>query len=141
MRPFTMNKMRCPPSYFAFPLFTHLRKPSAVRKMASEKHPSCRHQSLLQTATTFEEVVNIITEGIQSKLSSLLAIPVENIDPSNSISSNGVDSLVATEFRTWLVKQLGAEIPLLDITGTGTITTLSAKIATVSKLVGFNTSH
>lgn len=130
-----------PPSYFAFPLFTHLRQPSAVRKMASEKHPSCRAQSLLQAATTLEEAVNIVTEGIQlSKLSSLLAIPVENIDPSKSISSNGVDSLVATEFRTWLVKELGAEIPLLDITGTGTITTLSAKIATVSKLVAFNSS-
>lgn len=77
--------------------------------MASEKHPPCRVQSLLQAATTLEEAVKIVTEGIQNKLSSLLAIPVE--DTSKSISSNGVDSLVATEFRTWLVKELGAESP------------------------------
>ncbi|KAJ6003088.1 hypothetical protein N7451_005635 [Penicillium sp. IBT 35674x] len=107
--------------------------------MISETNPSCRVQSLLQAATRTEEAVNMVTEGIQNKLSSLLATPVENIDPSKSIGSNDVDSLVAIEVRIWLVKDLGAEILLLDITGTGTITPLNAEIATVSKLVAFNT--
>ncbi|KAJ5813636.1 Lovastatin nonaketide synthase [Penicillium pulvis] len=53
-----------PPSYFAFLFFAHLRKPSTVRKMTSETNPSSRVQSLLQAATTLEEAVGIVTEGI-----------------------------------------------------------------------------
>jgi acyl carrier protein len=129
-----------PPSYLGFPIFTHLRKTKTSGAQNSEENPTYLVQSLLSAAPTLEEAVNVVSNGIRNKLASLLAIPVGNIDPSKSISSNGVDSLVAMEFRTWLVKDLGADIPLLEITGTGSITTISHKIASVSKLAQFSTA-
>ncbi|KAH8703346.1 iterative type I polyketide synthase [Talaromyces proteolyticus] len=126
------------PSYLNFPMFTHLRKTKVSSAQNSEENPTYLVQSLLIAATTLEEAVNVVSNGIRNKLASLLAIPVGNIDPSKSISSNGVDSLVAMEFRTWLVKDLCADIPLLEITGTASITTISHKIASVSKLAQFS---
>jgi hypothetical protein len=68
----------------------------------------------------------------------LLAAPVDNIEVTKSTSSNGVDSLVATEFRTWLVKNIYTDIPLLDITGTVSVLTPSDKIAHVTTLANFS---
>lgn len=122
------------PSYLHHPLFTHLCAASSTRSLTSEEDPSSV-QALLSTTTSLEEASAVVLNGIRAKLSLLLAIPQDNIDPGRSISSNGVDSLVAMEFRTYLAKDLGADIPLLDIMGTDSMTVLSQKIASLSKLV------
>ena len=130
-----------PPTYLNFPLFTHLRNAAALGGQDSDENPTYQIQALMSTATTFDEAANVVLNGICNKLSSMLATPVGNIDPAKSISSNGVDSLVAMEFRTWLVKDLGADIPLLELTGSSSITTLSQKAASLSKLAQFSSSE
>lgn len=127
-----------PPRYLSYPLFTHLRKASASKSGDSEENPTYLVHTQMSASTTLEEAANVVLNGIRSKLSSLLDTPADNIDLTKSISSNGVDSLVAMEFRTWLVKDLGADIPLLELTGTSSITTLSHKIASLSKLARFS---
>ena len=130
-----------PPSYIGYPLFTHLRSTAnASRSGTLEPDPAFAMQALLQAATTLEQAASIVSDGVRSKLSSLLAMAIENIDPSKSVSSNGVDSLVAMEFRAFLAKSLGADIPLLDIMGTASISDLSHKIASTSNLVQIQTS-
>lgn len=123
------------PTYLSYPLFTHLRTASSSRREVSEEDPSFLVQTQLRAATSLEEATAVAANGVRAKLSSLLAVPQDNIDPTKSISSNGVDSLVAMEFRTYLTKDLGADVPLLDIMGTSSIMVLSQKIASVSKLV------
>jgi acyl carrier protein len=127
-----------PPAYLNYPLFTHLRNASASKSEDSEENPTYLIHRLLSASTTAEEAANVVLNGIRDRLSSLLSTPAGNIDPSKSISSNGVDSLVVMEFRAWLVKDLGADIPLLELTGTSSITTLSHKIASLSKLTHFS---
>ncbi|KAH8588918.1 putative polyketide synthase [Bisporella sp. PMI_857] len=129
-----------PPTYLGYPLFRHLQNTSSLRAMSSENNPEYIVQELLSAATTIGGAVDVISNSIRTKLSDLLAIPADNIDPVRSISSNGVDSLVAMEFRTWLSKNLKAEIPLLEITGPNSITTLSEKIASISSLVSLSAS-
>lgn len=124
-----------PMTYLSYPLFTHLNTQSTSRSHNSEDDPMLMVQAQLGVATSMEEAAGIIATGIRNKLSLLLAIPVDNIDAAKSISSNGVDSLVAMEFRTWLAKDLAADIPLLDIMGTSSITAVSQKAAAISKLV------
>lgn len=48
--------------------------------------------------------------------------------------SNGIDSLVAVEFRIYFVKNLGTDIPPLVVMGIASTTTLSARITKASKL-------
>jgi acyl carrier protein len=124
-----------PPTYLSYPLFTQLRGITASRTGGSDNSSGFMVEALLNAATTLSEAAEIVTTAVCTKLSSLLAIPSENIDPNKSVSSNGVDSLVAMEFRTYLAKELKADIPVLDIMGTSSVTDLCRKIASISKAV------
>lgn len=75
----------------------------------------------------------IVLNGFRLKLTKLVSMAADDIDPCKSISSNGVDSLVATEFRTWLAKTLKADLPMLDTMGTSGILTFSEKVLGLSK--------
>ncbi|KAL3426455.1 beta-ketoacyl synthase domain-containing protein [Phlyctema vagabunda] len=128
------------PTYLSYPLFTQLRNQSTSGDLSSGEDSAFLTQALLSTATTLTEATDIVGNALRFKLSSLLSIPIDNIDPAKSVSSNGVDSLVAMEFRTYLAKNIGADIPLLDIMGTDSIQTLSGKIAGLSKMVQISSS-
>ena len=54
-------------------------------------------ESKLNAATTNEAATEIIQEAIIAKLSGLLSVQPDDIDPERS-TSNGVDSLVAMQF-------------------------------------------
>jgi hypothetical protein len=123
------------PSYLNFPLFTHLRNTTSTRHGGSDGDGGILVEALLNAATTLDEAMGIVLEAIITKLSSLLAVPPENIDRAKSISSNGVDSLVAMEFRTFLAKDVKADVPVLEIQGTMSVTDLARKIASVSSAV------
>lgn len=123
------------PSYINFPLFRHLRSEMVANSDFTEDDPILLVPIQLAAATTAEEATNIISNGIRLKLSKLLSMAADDIDPGKSISFNGVDSLVATEFRTWLAKTLKVDMPMLDIMGTGSIHTISEKAVGLSKLV------
>jgi len=124
-----------PPSYLAFPLFRHLQSESASLSEADGDDPVVAVPYQVGAATTLEEAQAAVSNGIRLKLSKLLSINADDIDPGKSISSNGVDSLVATEFRTWLAKTLKADVPMLDIMGTSSLAMFSEKVAGASKLV------
>lgn len=127
------------PTYVGYPLFTHLNTISASAIASSGADGDSTSvfalAALLSTSTSLDDAAATITTAIRTKLSKLLALPIDNINPAKSVSSNGVDSLVAMEFRTWLAKDLGCDVPVLDIMGTSTIEQLGKKVASGSKLV------
>lgn len=124
-----------PPTYLSYPLFTGLRHIAISQSGASDGDSEQRIDALLSTVTDLEEATTIVMGSLRAKLASLLATPLENIDPAKSVSSNGVDSLVAMELRTYLVKNVKADVPVLDIMGTLSLADLSKKIVGLSKLV------
>ncbi|OCL02450.1 hypothetical protein AOQ84DRAFT_382667 [Glonium stellatum] len=125
-----------PPTYLSYPLFTHLQAESdSIADQGMSEDMLISTSTQLSAASSIEDATAIISDSIRIKLSKLLAIAVDDIDPSRSISSNGVDSLVATEFRTWLAKELRADVPILDIMGTSSISGFSSKVTGLSKLV------
>jgi hypothetical protein len=126
------------PTYMGFPLFTHLRSTTSSRIQDSDEAGGIFTEALLSAATTLDAAADVVIEAVIAKLASLLAVPTENIDRGKSVSSNGVDSLVAMEFRTFLAKELKADVPVLEIQGTMSITDLSRKIASVSSVVRIN---
>ncbi|KAK5988353.1 6-hydroxymellein synthase cdmE [Cladobotryum mycophilum] len=132
------------PTYLSYPLFTHLRaikNNSGSAGSGSGSDPLFMLQSQLMAATTIEEASAVVLEGVRNKLASLLATPLDNINTNKSMSSHGVDSLVALELRTYFVKDLGADIALLDITGTASIASLALKIASASTLTQLQTKE
>ena len=122
-------------SYMNFPLFTQLRSLNARQDDRSDGSEGPDVDMQLRAARTLDEATGIVTTAVVEKLSSLLSIAVEDVDPSRTISANGVDSLVALELRTFIARKIKADIPVLEIMGSLSITQVCRKMASVSKAV------
>jgi hypothetical protein len=123
------------PTFLGFPLFTHLNRMDALGAAAREEGGGVPVETLLIAAKTLDEAAEIIVTAARGKLASLLSIAVEDVDPEKSVGVNGVDSLVAMEFRAFLTRDIKADVPVLDIMGTLSLKALCRKIATSSKAV------
>jgi len=132
-------RARCvpPPTYLSYPLFRHLTGLSNRTGISATAGDEPVVEVLLSSAATLDEASAIIEKAVLSKLSSLLSVPAEDINASRSVSANGVDSLVALEFRAFIAREIKADVPMLEIMDTASIRHLSRKIATVSGAVDF----
>ncbi|RAH47485.1 type I polyketide synthase, partial [Aspergillus brunneoviolaceus CBS 621.78] len=102
------------PPHLQHPLFMNLRNhvsPAGVPTGSIKQHDV---QTLLATAQNEEAAMEVLLMGIQKKLSSILSIAEDEIDPSRSVRENGVDSLIEMEFRTWVSKHLGMTLDKAD---------------------------
>jgi acyl carrier protein len=122
------------PKYLDYSLFTQLRTANTAKANETGDHKTISTAALLSAASNKEDAVDIVSNGLVERLSSLLAIPVTELDP-QKFSFGGIDSLVAMEFRSWITKELKAEVSLLDIMGAQNIVSLSQKIAQTSGLI------
>ncbi|KAJ5595540.1 uncharacterized protein N7459_001748 [Penicillium hispanicum] len=127
------------PEFFQYPLFTHLRAVPAdahTSEPKEESGPSIKEQLQRQDATVDKEkVISQMVQAISQKLSAMMSIPSEDIEPSRPITSYGVDSLVTMDFKGWIANSLGAKVSTLDLVNGNSIMDLSQKIAKSSGLV------
>lgn len=104
--------------------------------------PGNRHDTLkaslhnrLSATNSLLDAKTVICEAFVSKLAVNLMVSEPDIDPEQSITACGVDSLVAVELRNWLLVQTGAEISVIDLLQSKSILSLSENIAKKSKVV------
>ncbi|KGO73861.1 Acyl transferase/acyl hydrolase/lysophospholipase [Penicillium italicum] len=122
------------PTYLNYSMFTHFRSTATAKSSEVSQQKTVSTAALLSAASGFEGAVAVVSDGIVERLASLLAIPSSELD-AQRFGFGGIDSLVAMEFRAWIVKELKAEVSLLDIMGAENIRALSEKIAGRSRLV------
>lgn len=80
------------------------------------------HASSLQLA-----VLNLL----RKRFSSLILVSPDKISEDKSLANFGVDSMIASEFRTWIWTAFKVDVPFLDILGQGnSLSTLATSIAT-----------
>ena len=77
----------------------------------------------------------IITGALVGKTAEILRIPKSEVDPGRPLYSYGVDSLVALEVRNWIIREIKANITVLDIMAAVPLKTFAVEIAQKSKLV------
>jgi hypothetical protein len=123
------------PSFMRDPLFTQLRSISEESNSEEDEDSFLATREALLAAKTLEDATSLITETLIKRISSIMSLPAEDIDPGKPIHFYGVDSLVAVEFRNWLAKNMQANIEVLDIMGNDSISQLSGKIAKESKII------
>ena len=87
----------------------------------------------IATLTKTEEIVAAFTAAILKQLSKLIDIAFENLSAARSLDSYGVDSLVAVELRNWIGAALQANIPLLTLRNTESITDLAELVTRDSR--------
>ncbi|KAI1125068.1 polyketide synthase [Nemania abortiva] len=85
--------------------------------------------ALIAAATSMAEAEEIVLEALLNKLSRVLSVEPSNLDPNKPLHTYGVDSLVAVDVRSWLLKDLGSEVSVFDMTSQASIQRL-AKTAT-----------
>ncbi|KAI0857200.1 polyketide synthase [Xylaria cubensis] len=88
-----------------------------------------KYAARIASATSMTEAENIILDALLSKLSRVLSVNPSELDPSKPLHAYGVDSLVAVDVRSWLLKDLGSEVSVFDLNSQASIKRV-AKIAT-----------
>ncbi|KAL4893541.1 hypothetical protein BDV59DRAFT_207648 [Aspergillus ambiguus] len=107
------------------------------KHQASSKAESRRFDisAALGSATTADEAEKATQVAIRMKLSSLLALPADELRTDRSVSSYGIDSLIAVELRNWILTKLEAHVQIFELMSSITFAELSNMIARRSRLV------
>ncbi|MCJ1477282.1 hypothetical protein MMC13_005953 [Lambiella insularis] len=115
------------PLWFDNPKFSHqiLHQVAADVGRDTTK-TSAPIKTQLLTATRRDHIYDILKEAFVSKLHSSLQLTYDDADRSASIlqlrtDEMGIDSLIAVEIRTWFLKNLEVNMPVLKILGGASI--------------------
>ncbi|KAF1829261.1 hypothetical protein BDW02DRAFT_651485 [Decorospora gaudefroyi] len=71
----------------------------------------------LVKATTHEQALDILQECFAAKLRVVLQLSNQAIDYAAPLVDLGIDSLVAVEVRSWFLKEIKVDIPVLKVVG------------------------
>ena len=102
----------------ALPMFAHCRLKSDEE---SASHPQRNIvgsgqnvQAALKDAGDQEQALTILKEVIGQRIGSALGMTDKSIDEHSALLSMGFDSLVAVEIRSWLLRTLEVNVPVLS---------------------------
>ncbi|ODH20336.1 hypothetical protein ACO22_05914 [Paracoccidioides brasiliensis] len=120
------------PAWYSNPRFSHTVR-NAVNDPSSDKSKtgavvSVRNQ--LQMATSTDQVLQIIQGAVIEKLKVILQLRPESFKDTSSLLKQGadelgMDSLVAVEVRSWFLRELEIDMPVLKILGGATLAEIS----------------
>jgi NADPH:quinone reductase-like Zn-dependent oxidoreductase/NAD(P)-dependent dehydrogenase (short-subunit alcohol dehydrogenase family)/SAM-dependent methyltransferase len=125
---------RTPPAFLRDPRFIHLVGRAAADSDANGGG-TVGIKELVRKSQSFDEALKLMTHALLEKLAGILGLAQEDISPTQRIMDFGVDSLVAVELRNWLVRDLEAEVKVLEILGTDSIAVFMEKASKKSKLI------
>jgi NADPH:quinone reductase-like Zn-dependent oxidoreductase/NAD(P)-dependent dehydrogenase (short-subunit alcohol dehydrogenase family) len=80
-------------------------------------------------------VAEAVLTAVSQKFSSLVLIPVDKLDATKPISSVGVDSMLAAEFRTWIFQAFKVDVPYL------TLLSVAATLDMLAEMIAQKVSH
>ncbi|KAL7916739.1 putative PKS-NRPS protein [Trichoderma velutinum] len=102
---------------------------SEVRQTESTTTNNMSLAQRLAQATSSEEAEELIREGFCTKLERMLQAAKGSIQVSQSLMNLGVDSLIAVEIRSWFLKELDVDVPVLKVLSGASVTDLSKEAA------------
>jgi KR domain/Phosphopantetheine attachment site len=89
----------------------------------------------LQATTTQDLAIQTVQSALIEKLSRLVGVAAEEINHGQTVSSYGMDSLIAVELRNWVLKQLESYVETLELMSPFLIRDLARLMAERSRLV------
>ena len=111
------------PPWYSNPRFAHLKLPERVHEGQQQSAGSNVHvKRRLEEATSVETAQVILQDLFSSKLESMLQLLPGSIDFNVPLLDLGCDSLLAVEIRTWFLKEVYVEIPVLKLLSGDSIT-------------------
>ncbi|OQE31225.1 hypothetical protein PENSTE_c001G09701 [Penicillium steckii] len=95
--------------------------------------PAVPLNTQLANAPSKEEALQICYEALAAKLAQVLVISIEDMDPSITVASLGLDSLVAIEIRNWIAREANANVQVLELLSSGSLIALAEIILNKSQ--------
>lgn len=95
--------------------------------------PSVPLNVMLHTAESKEAALEICYQALAAKLAQVLVISLDDMDPSVTVSSLGLDSLVAIEIRNWIAREANANVQVLELLSSGSLMALAEIILNKSQ--------
>lgn len=113
------------------PLFSILRQTERANASTSSQSTkdAIDYAHLLKAAPSQAAAAEIVVAALKRKLAKDLRVPVADIDADKAVHALGVDSLVAVELRSWIVKEMRAEVTIFDIMQGQSLSVLGAVAA------------
>ena len=71
----------------------------------------------LRATSSVEQASEVLLRSFAASLELMLQLPPNGISKDVPIIELGVDSLVAVEIRTWFMKEVGKDVPVLQVLG------------------------
>lgn len=116
--------------------FTHLRLAYRISQSSQAKAGQGKGGSpseRLEKASSFEEARKLVYETLAVRIAEVLMKSVEDVSPSQAMSSYGLDSLVAVEIRNWIARELGVKVSMFDLISGNSLEMLAVVIVMKSK--------
>jgi hybrid polyketide synthase/nonribosomal peptide synthetase ACE1 len=114
------------PPWILYPRLSHyLIDTQATNTVSDSKQTVQPVREQLIAATTAEQVLSIIKTCFAAKLQIVLQLTDEDVDMDVPLVEIGIDSLVAVEVRSWFLKELQTDMPVLKILGGGSVSDLA----------------
>lgn len=88
----------------------------------------------IRTAASTEERREALYTALAAKISAVLVLPEDVIEPSVTLKALGLDSLVAIEIRNWIVRETEVNLQVLELLSSGSIMSL---VELILKKMGF----
>lgn len=98
---------------------------TAHGKLTDRDGPSIPLSMQLTNATSRDEALRTCYEALAAKLAQVLVISVDEMDPAITVSSLGLDSLVAIEIRNWIAREANANVQILELLSSGSLMALA----------------
>lgn len=134
LRPTVARKGTGNTDWLQKPLFAQISLPENSNTAKGETGGLVDVTAQFQQASSPDAALSVVTEALSAKLSSILSVEKSEMDTALPLHQYGVDSLVAVELRSWLSKQLQAEVAVFDIMGSATVTSVAQLAVNRSKL-------
>jgi acyl carrier protein len=118
------------PFWFKDPRFSHLLHDGGQGvSTCIEKTPKQSIQDLVVESKSQEEKLTIFLQALRGKVAKQLLMDEKDVDSSRSPNAIGIDSLIALELRSWIMRELQVEIATMDISQAMSLQELAEKIA------------
>ena len=75
---------------------------------------SAKVQEILQSGGNLHDTVHTI---VAEKMSNLILLPADSINPNTPLSNFGMDSMLAAELRTYIYQAFGVDVPFQTLMG------------------------
>ncbi|KGO77525.1 Acyl transferase/acyl hydrolase/lysophospholipase [Penicillium italicum] len=104
-----------------------------LRSSSQSDGPSVPLHVTLSAASSKEEALKVCYEALAAKLAQVLVMSLEDMDPSITVVSLGLDSLVAIEIRNWIAREANANVQVLELLSGGSLMALAEIILNKSQ--------